>query len=246
MRISFIIVILCFCLTAEAQIGVQKNTQTTYLFEQVYDSATGIFIYEKLNKQMGGDSTRYTPKGYSAQNTWEDYYKSGKLLHRGYYIDGQLKSYKNYYENGQEERNFHMVDYFRYQMTLYYDNGQLRSDIVYYNGDPETTKEYYANGNPEFIEEMAKKNEYLILRQFYYENGKPQNTMELLDKKKKTYVVKEYYETGYMQTEGQMKYYEELDNYMKEGIWKVYDEAGRLIATEEYTRGQLIEEKKLN
>ena len=41
-----------------------------------------------------------------------------------------------------------------------------------------------------------------------------------------------------------MQYYEEIDNYMKEGDWKVYDESGKLIAIQEYVRGQLVEEKK--
>jgi antitoxin component YwqK of YwqJK toxin-antitoxin module len=245
-RFLFLILTCLAVFSAKAQIGTQKNNQQFYVFETIYDSAAGINIYEKLNKLMGGDSMRYTAKGYSAQNWWEDYYKSGKLLHRGFYVEGQLRIYKNFYENGQVERDFHTIDYFRYQMILYYPDGKVRSDITYYDGEPETTNEYYPNGQLEFSEEMAKKNEYLITRKFFFENGSPQSSMELLDKKKKVYAVKEYFENGFLQNEGAMKYYAEIDNYMKEGIWNVYDDKGKQISTEEYVHGQLIEEKKVN
>jgi antitoxin component YwqK of YwqJK toxin-antitoxin module len=45
--------------------------------------------------------------------------------------------------------------------------------------------------------------------------------------------------------EGTLVYYEEVDNFLKEGTWKVYDENGKQIATQVWSRGQLAEEKKL-
>ena len=129
-------------------------------------------------------------------------------------------------------------------MILYYVDGKVRSDITYYSGSEEITKEYYPSGKPEFLEEYANKCDYLLYRQFYFDNGNLQNDMQLSDKKKKKYSVKEYFENGKVQTEGIMQYYEEIDNYMKEGDWKVYDESGKLIAIQEYVRGQLVEEKK--
>ena len=66
----------------------------------------------------------------------------------------------------------------------------------------------------------------------------------MTDKKKKKYYLKEYFENGQLQDEGVMQYYAELDNFMKEGTWKVYDEAGKLISTQEYVRNQMTEEKK--
>ncbi|HEU4718490.1 MAG TPA: hypothetical protein VFU15_11675, partial [Bacteroidia bacterium] len=203
-------------------------------------------IYERLNFPMGGDSVRYNAKGYVAQGTWEDYYKSGAVLHTGYYIDGQLRSYKNFYPDGKEEREFKQLDYFRYQMTLWYPDGKVRSDITYFNGQEEVTHEYYANGNPEFAEEYAKKLAYLMYRTFYYENGKIQSDMQLLDKKKQKYSYKEYYENGNLQDEGVMQYYPEVDNYLKEGTWKNYDENGKLVSIQEYVRGQMTDEKKVD
>lgn len=244
MRFIFIFIILVFCLPLSAQFGKQKDTRRYYVQAEVFDSATGIDTYEKLNRLMGGDSVRYNLKGYAAQGWWEDFYKNGNVMHSGYYQDGMLTTYKNFYENGQLEREFKSLDYFRYQMVLYYEDGKVRSDITYYSGAEEITKEYYPNGKPEFFEEYASKCDYLMYRQFYYENGNLQNDMQLSDKKKKKYTVKEYFETGKVQTEGIMQYYEEIDNYMKEGNWKVYDETGKLISIQEYVRGQLVEEKK--
>ena len=234
-----------FLLPLHAQLGKQKNTTRYYTFTTVYDSAEGINIYEKLNLAMGGDSVRMTPKGYAAQNCWEDYYKSGAVLHTGYYVDGQLRSYKNFYETGQVERDFHNVDYFHNEMILYWIGGKVRSDIVYYQGQEETTHEFYENGNPEIAEEYAKKCEYLMFRTFWYEDGKMQSDLQLVDKKKKKYYLKEYYENGNMQDEGTMQYYPEIDDFMKEGIWKVYDETGKQISTQEYVRNQMTEEKKI-
>lgn len=244
MRLSLTIITMLFLIPLHAQFGKQKDTRKYYVFAEVYDSTLGIAIYEKLNRLMGGDSVRNNPKGYAAQGWWEDFYKSGTVMHSGYYQDGMLTTYKNFYENGQVEREFKSIDYFRYQMVLYWPNGKVRSDITYYQGAEEKTKEYYENGNPEFLEEYGDKCDYLVFRQFYYENGTLQSDMQLVNKKKKTYTHKDYFENGKVQAEGNMQYYEEIDNYMKEGSWKVYDETGKLISIEEYVRGQMVEEKK--
>jgi antitoxin component YwqK of YwqJK toxin-antitoxin module len=245
LRITVFFLALFISSPSFAQFGKQKDTRKYYEFAAIYDSATGIDIYEKLNRLMGGDSVRYNPKGYASQGWWEDYYKGGTVMHSGYYQDGMLTTYKNFYENGQMEREFKSIDYFRYQMILYYDNGQVRSNITYYQGAEMITMEYYPNGKPEFMEEYADKCDFLKFRQFYYDNGSLQSDMQLLDKKKKKYSHKEYFENGKMQTEGTMQYYDELDNFLKEGKWNVYDETGKLIAVQEYVRGQMVEEKKI-
>lgn len=244
MRCLFTLLLFAIFFPLHAQFGKQKDTRKYYEFKDVYDSSMGIATYEKLNRLMGGDSVRNSPKGYAAQGWWEDYYKSGALLHSGYYQDGMLTTYKNFYESGQLEREFKSLDYFRYRMVLYWSNGKVRSDITYYQGAEEVTHEYYENGNPEFLEEYGDKCSFLKFRQFYYENGSIQSDMQLLNKKKKTYTLKEYFENGRVETEGTMQYYEEIDNYMKEGKWNVYDETGKLTFIQEYVRGQMVEEKK--
>ena len=97
----FLLTILCAAILLPTFGQKQKNLTKYYKFEAIYDSTMGIDIYEKLNFAMGGDSVRYTGKGYAAQNTWEDYYDNGAVLHTGYYIDGQLRSYKNFFPGGK-------------------------------------------------------------------------------------------------------------------------------------------------
>ncbi|MFN8714372.1 MAG: hypothetical protein ACK5Z2_16105 [Bacteroidota bacterium] len=229
-----------------AQLGKQKNTKQYYTQAQVYDSTLGISIYERLNTVLGGDSIRNGSGGYAAANWWQDFYTNGQMLHEGFYVEGQLRIYKNFFESGKLERHFRFSDNNRCQMTIYYENGQIRSDIIYFQGEPETTYEYFEDGSPEFIEENAKKNEYPIIRKFYFAKDQPQSLLELTDKKKLRYSYKSFYENGKVEEEGTMQYNAEVSDVMKEGSWKVYDETGKLIALQEFVRGQMVEEKKVN
>ena len=81
-----------------------------YTPAEIIDPDYGIIRYNKLVPMMGGDSLRYTKDGYNAQGWQEDFYVSGKLLHKGFYADGFIKVFKNYYENGQVERSFSSTD----------------------------------------------------------------------------------------------------------------------------------------
>jgi antitoxin component YwqK of YwqJK toxin-antitoxin module len=241
------ILLALFCLPsfAFAQMGKQKNTSIYYKFEDVFDSSSGIFIYENFNSSLGGDSIRNNSKGYAVTGWWQDFYVGNILLHEGYYIEGQLKIYKNYYPSGKLERYFHYTDNNRFQMILYYENGNVHSDITYYQGEAETTYEYFPDGSPEYIEEKAKKNEYLITRKFYYAKDKLQSSVEISDKKRLVYNYKGYHENGQLEEEGAMQFYGEANDVVKEGVWKVYDITGKQTAMQEYAHGQLIEEKKL-
>ncbi|HXC03465.1 MAG TPA: hypothetical protein VNZ86_01860, partial [Bacteroidia bacterium] len=123
-----------------------------YKASQVVDPDRGIAIYDKMNVAFG-DSVRNTPKGYAASDWIEDYYESGQLLHKGFYIEGKLKVYKNYWENGRMERSFRFLDFSKSQMTVYYKDGQVRSDIIYKDGAAMKTNEFYPSGKPDFEEE---------------------------------------------------------------------------------------------
>lgn len=243
-RFLFTIFFILFFIPLHAQLGKQKNTSKYYSFKTVYDSLEGINIYERLNFYLGGDSVRIAIKGNPAQNYWEDYYKSGAILHTGFYIEGKLRTYKNYFESGILEREFKNIDYSRNEMTLFWINGKKRSQIMYYKGQEEKTNEYYENGNPEIAEAFTKKCGYLLFRNFYYENGNPQSEFKIADKKRKKYSLKEYNENGILLNEGIMQYYLEVDNFMKEGTWLVYDEKGKLKATQQYVKNKMVEEIK--
>ncbi|MES2836497.1 MAG: hypothetical protein V4667_03155 [Bacteroidota bacterium] len=214
-----------------------------YEAKLVVDSVYGITMYEKLNKSTGGDSIR--KKHGRVANAWiEDFYTSGKLLHKGYYHDGQLKVYKNYYENGNLERNFRAVDDFKSNVKLYYSDGNLKYNADYKGGIEVKTTQYYSNGKMEFEEVLDKSTDFFSKRINYFENGNLEKEIVLKDKKKMLFTCKEYYVSGILKEEGFLFYNSVMSDYQKDGLWKLYDNAGKLIAEQTYTKNEMIAEKK--
>lgn len=206
--------------------------------DEVVDPEYGIIIYNKLVPCMGGDSIRYNKVGYNAQSWQEDYYASGKLLHRGFYIDGQIKVFKNYWENGNLERELITVDNLRCKLFTYYPNGQARSEIMYYEGIEIKQKDFFENGSIELDEEIDKKDGSIIKRIINYPDSKPKVIMELIDKKNKMYSYKEYYENGNLKEEGILNFRKDMNDYVKNGEWKFYNEQGQLVKTTKYINNE--------
>jgi len=220
--------------------GRSSEEATKYSAEKVMDPTYGITMYEKLNPQIGGDSSRSTSKGYASQGWEEDYYISGALLHKGYYEDGQLRTYKNFYENGNVERSFKIIDFKRCGMEIFYSDGKLKSNIIYYNGQVLKATDYYPNGQIEYEIENEKNMDYILYRRSYTETGKPQDIFECTNEKKKIFYQKEYHDNGNIKTEGPLKYNPYKVDYMKDWDWKVYDVNGKFIKTEKYAYGEKL------
>ena len=210
-----------------------------YTIAQVTDPDYGIILFNKMVPSIGGDSIRYTKDGYNAQGWQEDFYVSGKLLHKGFYADGYIKIFKNFYENGQVERSLSIVDAKRVKMEIYYDDGKIRSTINYYDGNTQNQYDFFKNGSPEYIEENDKDIEFLYKRYTYFANGLPESTFDLVDKKAKKYMKKEFFENGRVKEEGTMYFRKDMGDYQKEGAWTYYDEKGNAVKTEKYHSGQL-------
>jgi antitoxin component YwqK of YwqJK toxin-antitoxin module len=195
-------------------------------------------MYDALVTGMGGDSVRYDNKGYNAQTWREDFYTSGKTLHKGFYVDGQLTFFKNFYENGQVERSYRTIDHKRAELKVFYKDGKLRSEIFYYEQNAQRETDYYPDGTIEFVEENEKNMEYLYKRNFYFENGNPESLMEISDKKAKTYLKKEFFTNGKMKEEGGLLFIPETHDYVRHGNWKVYDESGVMLKSQNYYKGR--------
>src|ERR1043165_2710014 len=206
--------LLCFQ-PGKAQFFGQIPEPTKYDAAKVIDPTYGIVMYEKLNFYTGGDSVRNDKKGYAMQGWMEDVYLTGSTIHKGFYEDGHLKTYKNFYPNGNTEREFKLTDYKKSSLKLYYQDGKMKSDIQYYDGSPQIWTDYYPNGQIEYTEENSKSMEYLINRRSYTEDGKPQELFELIDPKKKVYSRKEYYENGNIKAEGTMIYNPAVIDYQR-------------------------------
>jgi|ERR1035437_2434946 antitoxin component YwqK of YwqJK toxin-antitoxin module len=218
--------------------SAQVKHGDTLEFKDVYDSAYGIKIYDAMNMNIGGDSTRSAAKGYALQGWMEDYYPNKQVLHKGYYIDGQLKAYKNYFPNGQLEREFKMTDLSKSAMTIYYQDGKIRSNISYTGSSVLKEEDYFPTGQLEYVEENDRKAGCYVQRKFYNQNGKPTSLLEITDQKRKIYSSKEYYDNGNIKEEGQVIYNDGIGDYQKNGKWKFYDERGKLKEEKTFAKGE--------
>ena len=203
----------------------------------------GFILYENLNYRLGGDSTRHDKKGYAARGWVEDYFPSGKLLHRGYYSDGCLKIYKNYFPDGITERSYKTIDHLRSTMERYYQNGTLKSNVLYKGGVPTKWEDYYPNGKLEYMEEFNKTLDYYIVRKSFYPNGKLHETLQLVKETKRLYEHKKFNDVGVLVEKGKMIYSEIVYDYQKIGKWIIYNDTGKPIKEETYDNGRLNKEK---
>ncbi len=226
-KLLILFLLICSVKLSFSQFFGQIPVPVKYAEAKVVDPEYGITMYEKLNFYTGGDSVRNDKKGYACQGWMEDIYETGQTLHKGFYEDGHLKIYKNFYSNGNVERSFKQIDFKRCNLQLFFLDGKLKSDINYYDGNAQMWTDYYPNGQIEYTEANTKGMEYLIMRKSYAEDGKPQELFEMIDPKKRIYSKKEYYENGNIKSEGTMKYNPAVTDYQKDGMWKEYDESGK-------------------
>ncbi len=209
----------------------------------VVDPQLGIDMYEPLNMFVSADSVRLC-NGYDCEGWVTDYYENGQIIHKGFYVDGQLKIYKNYYPDGTLEREFVTIDNYRCTAKLYYPDGTKKSVVKYLHGSPMVWSDFYADGTPKYYEEYHKSLNYHIEKKTYYDNGKVEDELVLVHKKKLNYDKNEYHNNGQMKVDGSMAFSEESYDYFKTGTWKFYDESGTIKKELTYNQGRVSDEKK--
>jgi len=219
-------------------LGSQMHT-----FAQVYDSIYGIQYYDKYNPLTDGDSLRKFFDGTLCNNMIDDYYPDGKVLHKGFYMDGKLTQYTNYYPDGQVERTFRPTSERKNELMKYYQNKALKSDVLYYGENSTLWQDYYDNGQLSYIEEYDKKHERVLKRCSYYKDGKPQSIFVPIETKTNDqiirYSLKEYFSSGQLKEESEAIYNKDTFDFLKDGEDKEYDEKGNMVADNEYVGGKL-------
>jgi antitoxin component YwqK of YwqJK toxin-antitoxin module len=208
---------------------INKNEYTN----EIVDSTYGITIYEPLNIYLNSDSSRIE-QGYAINGWKEDHYKEGQILHKGYYIDGQLKVYKNFFPNGNIERSFKAIDTFRSKATLYFSSGSIKSKVSYSNDFAMEWIDYYKNGNISYHEKFNRDKVSHELKVEYFENGNKKEELLINNKKKKVYDFIEYFENGVVKTKGQLKFDTGIFDYSKYGNWIQFDQNGETLKKEHY------------
>ena len=219
-----------------SQLSESKPDSTSLFYASMIDDIYGITIYEALNYRLGGDSIRHDRKGYASRGWLEDYYPNGKLLHRGYYSEGQLKIYKNYYPDGRLERSYRTLDNYRSSVEKYYRDGILKSRVLYKEGYVLKWEDYYTTGKLEYLEEFHKSLDYYIVKKSFYENGQLESLLEL-NPKKKMYVSQEFFENGILKEEGKIVFNATIYDYEKLGKWVIFNQNGKLLKEEFYDNG---------
>src|SRR6218665_2010561 len=220
------LLILILCIDCSCLCG-QQLPSGPYLEKDILDSAEGIQMYSHFIGALSSNSLSSHRAGYNLQGWNEDFYKSGKLLHRGYYVDGKLITFKNFYENGQCERVVENPDPLHCNVNTFFENGSPRKLIYYYNGLPQRFYEFYENGLPKYSEENEKELNYLKQKKSWYSNGNLESSLELTDQAGKKYTKKTYYLNGQIKEEGIMLKLPGLNEYVKEGIWHSYESDGK-------------------
>ena len=198
---------------------------TTYTEEEALNSEGAILMYEKLNGLIGGDSVR-NHDGYACDGWIEDFYDTGELLHKGYYEDGQLRIYKNYYKSKQLERQFKSFDNVRCMMDTYYKNGILRSGAIYKFSYIFKLEERFEDNTLSHTEELHKSSNYYVIKQDNYNGGDPKFVFELTNPRK-------------LKLTGQSVYVEDDFDYVKDGKWIYYSDTGEIQKEESYSKGVL-------
>lgn len=202
--------------------------------ESIVDPTYGIIVYESLNPMVDGDSTRMGDDGYACEGWVTDSYATGQIIHKGYYVEGQLKVYKNYYPNGALEREFKALNTFSGQLKVYYPDGQIKSQVKYTNGSPLIWSDFYDNGQLEYYEEYHKSFNYHIAKRSYFKDGKPESLLEMTNKKKLYFSQNDFYSNGNKKLEGELIYDKKAYDYRKIGTWKFYKEDGALDREEKF------------
>lgn len=221
----------------------QVPKDKAYNPEEIIDSVYGIELYEDLNFRLGGDSVRKC--GDYACRAWvEDKYKNGEVLHKGYYVDGQLKIYKNFYPDGTIEREFKITSKLKSQLIKYYPNGEVKSEVLYYGEAPMEWTDYYRNGQLKYYEKYDDGRNYHLEREAFHKDGTPKEEFELVDEEEMRFVEKKYHENGELKHRGEWTYDEDIFDLKKEGEWKYFDKNGDPQRTETYENGEKVDEKK--
>lgn len=241
----YIVLLLIFIATdAKAQNDLEKQVpqEKTYSKNEVINPNGGISKYEGLNPFLRGDSTR-TCAGYACEGWVIDYYDDGSKLHEGFYVKGQLKTYKNYFQSGKIEREFRNINGVKSEGKEYFENGHLKAEYRYYQEKLVYLAKFYSNGKIEHLEGYPKKGDYLIKKNSYKENGDATYIFELTNRNKMIYVIKEYYANGELKESGTLKYDEKKIDYYKEGNWTYYNESGKKIKEVQFHQNDAIKEK---
>ncbi len=216
-----------------------SQAQNKYKAYDIIDERYGITMYNDLIRMAGGDSVR-SCDGQPCHGYISDFYLDGKLMHKGYYVKGMIRIFKNFWKNGNLERKFSILDDHKAKLKVFYESGTVKSEVYYTDGDVREWRDFYENGNIEFEEKYVKAHDHIQYRRFFYESGKQSNIIEFEKKGKKLYHQTLSHPNGSVKEEGNLIYSDTGFDYLKIGDWRKYNAQGKLLNTVSYVMGTVV------
>jgi len=135
---TFFAIVDLFLITTTNAIAKSDSSSTEGKSESVsFDpeaDSTVYTAYKAFSSELGGNTIRIENNGAPCQGWVKDYYENGNILHKGYYVDGELKIFKNYYNNGAMERSSKLTSYSKANVKLFYPDGRQKSSLKYSKG----------------------------------------------------------------------------------------------------------------
>ncbi|HET6243060.1 MAG: hypothetical protein H0V01_09320 [Bacteroidetes bacterium] len=224
---------------AQGKTVFKKPEDTVRYSDTVVNINYGVRMFDKYNNILGGDSIRNC-RNYACQGWVEDFYENGKTLHKGFYIEGILNSYKNFYPDGTLEREFKNKSLVKSELTTYHPNGNIRTKGVFVEGSSLIYEEYYETGQLEYMEENHKSMEYYVSTKSFYSTGTQESILLLTNPKKLTFSKVEYHENGTIREQGELFFNKNNMDYYKSGKWSYFDETSKLTHETLYENGKSI------
>lgn len=246
-----VVVMLCFAYSA----GKGANMTYTVYYDSGVKKMEGEISNGKENGkwQYWDENGRLTNEGYFKEgkqdSLWITYGENGNVVGKDNYRDGLLYGLSEvYFPDGQVEASVYCENnLMNGEYVLYHENGQVArkgkmvenlaegSWVVYYE-----TGSLYAEGN------MEKGNKVGMWRR-YFQNGDLQDEIEYRDEEKVALVWQAYDSVGKpIVVNGNGYYRGEYDSELAEGevkdgmmvgVWKRYNEDGKLLETGYYDEG---------
>lgn len=105
--------------------------------------------YKMFSEELGGNKIRTEMSGAPCQGWIKDYYNNGQIRHKGYYVDGQVKIFKNYYDNGTIESSMKLKGHRKARVKLFHYNGNPKTVCNYMKGKPRKCGEFQYEGGVE-------------------------------------------------------------------------------------------------
>jgi len=197
------------------------------------------------NDQVDGEKVFYLPGGgrdYVAEYKEDDlngaakkFDPDGTLMYQLTFEDGYAKAYSYLGKDGKLVADIPLA-YVNGALKAYFPNGKLSRETTFSDGNVNGRDvQYYTNGQVRTADTSAF-GDYQGLSMEYYANGKPKSEYHYLMDNAEG-ICKEFYETGILKREIS------IENDVKNGPVKYYDQNGKLIKTMIYNYGKLISVK---